>query len=58
MGMNINIPHISNTVFWDMSLVTIDVSEERVPSVFRVERISDLGMLAVTNKLHDTEQKH
>jgi hypothetical protein len=32
-------------------IVRTDVSEERVTSIFRVQRISELGTLAVTSKL-------
>jgi hypothetical protein len=31
-------------------LVTTDVSEERITYIIKVERISELGTLAVTNK--------
>jgi hypothetical protein len=32
-----------------VSLVSTDVSEERIASVIRVTRIGDLGTLAITN---------
>jgi hypothetical protein len=44
---------IKNTVFWDVSsvdLVRNDVSEERIASIIRVTRISELGKhLAATS---------
>jgi hypothetical protein len=41
---------IKNAVFWDLTLVTTDVSEERF-TIIRVTRIGDVGTtLPVTNK--------
>jgi hypothetical protein len=43
---------VKNAVFWDVTLwgfVRTDVSEERIASIIRVERISEIGTkLAVT----------
>jgi hypothetical protein len=41
---------MNSFVFWkikSVALVRTDVSEERTASIIRVERISDLGILAV-----------
>jgi hypothetical protein len=41
---------MKNVVFWDVTLEGTNVSEERIASIIRVERISKLGtMLAVTS---------
>jgi hypothetical protein len=41
---------MKNAVFRDVTLVRTDVSEERISSVMREERINELGtMLAVTS---------
>jgi hypothetical protein len=34
---------MKNVVFWNVGLVRSDVSEERVASVFTVEKISEVG---------------
>jgi hypothetical protein len=34
-----------------VGLVRINVSEERIASIFRIDRISELGTLAVTSEL-------
>jgi hypothetical protein len=40
---------MKNTVFWDVTLVTANVSEERIASINRVTRIGELETtLAVT----------
>jgi hypothetical protein len=43
---------MKTAIFWDVGLVRTDVSEDRVSSIFRVERIRELGMLAVTSRLN------
>jgi hypothetical protein len=40
---------MKNVVFWDVTLVRTDVSEERISSIVRVTRIDKLGTLAVTS---------
>jgi hypothetical protein len=41
---------MKNAVFWDVALVTIDVSEDRIAFIIRVNRNSELGTtLAVTS---------
>jgi hypothetical protein len=39
-----------NAVYWDVALGRTDILEERIPSIIRVKRISELGTaLAVTS---------
>jgi hypothetical protein len=43
---------MKNYFFWDLrreALIRTGVSEERIASIIRVERISELGTLAVTS---------
>jgi hypothetical protein len=41
-----------------VALVKTDVSEERIASIIRVERISELGTLAVTMKRRFLQKPH
>jgi hypothetical protein len=50
---------LKNAIFSDMGLVKSNVSEEGVSSIFKVERIHELGtMLAVTSRLSRSAKKH
>jgi hypothetical protein len=40
---------MKNAAFWDVALVRTNVMQEYIFSIIRVERISELGMLAVTS---------
>jgi hypothetical protein len=42
----------SSGMFHQMALARTDVLEENIASIIRVERMSELGMLAVTSFLH------
>jgi hypothetical protein len=48
----------SSEMWRRVSLVRTDISDERVTSVFRVERISELRTLVVTSRLNYTAKKH